>query len=94
MALKILRSEVPRKVVSCAHDLCEHPAICRVKLEAGWADLCRHHYDFHAQRQANEFCAANGLITLEQKRAYCLEKARVFGFAGRAAIKKILDKAA
>lgn len=94
MALKSSKHEAPLRTVACAHDLCPHSAIVRLKLEHGWACVCRHHYDFHAQRQANEFCVANGLQTLEQKRAYCLEKARAFGFSGREAMKKIMKKAA
>ncbi len=94
MAFKKSQSSAPARIISCAHDLCEHPAIARLKLEHGWVCLCRHHYDFHAQRRANEFCAANGLQTVDQKRAYCLEKARSFGFAGREAMKKVMEKAA
>lgn len=93
MALKSSKYE-PLRTVACAHDLCSDPAIARLKLEHGWACVCRHHYDFHAQRQANEFCAANGLQTFAEKRAFCLEKARAFGHAGRAAMKRILEKAA
>jgi hypothetical protein len=94
MALKSSKQEAPLRTLPCAHDLCPNPAMVRLKLEHGWVCLCRHHYDFHAQRQANEFCAKNGLLTLEQKRGYCLEKARAFGYAGRAAMQKIMKKAA
>lgn len=78
----------PRPSVPCAHDLCPQPALVRVKLEQGWANLCRKHYEYHAQRQANEFCIANGLETLEQKRAYCMEKSKMFGQAGKALLEK------
>jgi hypothetical protein len=80
MAFKKSQQEpATRSHIQCAHDLCAHSAILRLKLPTGWANLCRHHYDFHAQREADKFCAENGLITLEQKRAFCLQKMLMFG---------------
>jgi len=93
MALKSAKPEVSPPV-PCAHDLCPHNAILRLKLEHGWANLCRKHYEFHAQRAAKEFCAKNGLESVEQMRTYCMEKARLFGHAGREAFAKVMDEAA
>ena len=57
-----------RATVPCAHDGCGDPAILSKKLPTGIANLCRKHYEFHTQQEANEFCKANGLGTREQKR--------------------------
>jgi hypothetical protein len=29
----------------CAHQECVIPALCRVKTETGWADVCMRHYE-------------------------------------------------
>lgn len=60
--------------VACAHTNCPHPAIVNLKLLTGWTMLCRGHYEFQAQREANEFCGRNGLLTREQKHAFCKAK--------------------
>lgn len=60
--------------VACAHTNCPHAAIVRLQLKTGWASLCRGHYEFHVQQEANEFCARSGLVTREQKYAFCKAK--------------------
>lgn len=95
MALRSAKQHVPEvRVIPCAHELCQHSAICKVKLEQGWANLCRKHYDYHALRKAKEFCIENGLETADQMRAYCREKSKLFGQAGKNAFQKVMDKAA
>ncbi len=79
MALKSSKVEAPAKVYQCAHDLCNGNAIYRIKLPTGWGNVCRKHYDFHAQQEANKFCADSGLDAFEKKRSYCLQKMLMFG---------------
>jgi len=77
-----VRSATEREVapsVPCAHDVCTDPAIIRQKLASGWANLCRHHHDFHHLRQAQAFCKAKGLETVAQKQAWIKERAGSLG---------------
>ena len=60
-----------RVVAHCAHDLCDHPAICSIYLKTGRANMCRFHYDQHFKIQADRNNHANGLHTVEQMRSYC-----------------------
>lgn len=60
--------------VPCVHESCASDAILSQRLPTGWANLCRHHYEFHHQRQADAFCAERGLVTVEQKQAWIKEK--------------------
>lgn len=64
---------VPR--IACAYDLCLHPAIVRMNS----ANLCRMHYDFQAERDAELFCDAQGLKTVVERRAWCAERIHSFG---------------
>jgi len=59
-----------RVTIPCAHDGCPDPAVLNKKLQTGIANLCRKHYEFHTQQEANEFCRARGLVTREQKFAW------------------------
>lgn len=63
--------------VRCAHDICTKTAVTRLPLKTGWANLCLVHYERHIQEGADEFCRDNGLVTVEQKIAYC--KAKIGG---------------
>lgn len=69
---------VPGPRVSCAYDLCLNPAMARVNS----ANLCRVHYDFQAERDAELFCDAQGLITVEDKREWCRKHMKTFGRTG------------
>lgn len=62
----------PRVPVQCAHYDCPDDATIRVRTATGWANLCRGHYDLHWQREADAFCKAAGLNTIEQKRWFCM----------------------
>jgi hypothetical protein len=37
----------------------------------GLANVCASHYSFLAQREAELFCDAQGLVSVDDKRAYC-----------------------
>jgi len=54
------------------------PAIVRMAAPTGWANLCRMHYDFEAERDAELFCDAQNLKTVFEKRAWVREKMGVF----------------
>ena len=63
----------PRPPMACGHTGCPHPAVTVLKIQ-GWTYLCKAHYEFHVQREADEFCRANNLITKQDKIAYIHEK--------------------
>lgn len=67
------RIEEHRELVPCGHTGCMNPSITVKKLK-GWTPLCRAHYEFHIQQEANEFCRANDLTTREKQLAYIREK--------------------
>lgn len=72
-----MRSATERELapaVRCAHDICDSPAIVRIKLDTGLANLCRTHYDSHAQRAADAFCRSQQLETTEQKQTWLKDK--------------------
>ena len=68
--------QLPAYRVHCAHADCAAPAICRIKVPTGWANLCDAHYDQHFLNQGNATCDRLGLDTPAKKRQYVLEKAR------------------
>ena len=54
--------EAPFKVqsfVPCAHDDCDFPSVCSVKIGLASAALCMKHYVAHFQKKADAFCEAN-----------------------------------
>jgi hypothetical protein len=65
--------------VQCAHGGCPTDATIRLKLRTGWADLCRHHYEFHIQQEADEFNRAHEFTTREEQREFFKEKLAGFG---------------
>lgn len=67
----------PRPSVSCAYELCMRGAIVRL----GPSNLCKAHYAFKFEAEAEEFCDRMGLRTITEKRAWCAEKMRGFGKA-------------
>jgi len=68
-----------RESVPCAHQDCPREAILSKRLAAGWANLCRGHYEHHVQLEADEFCRASGLTTRPKQYAYAKDKLAGFG---------------
>ena len=66
--------EKPR--AKCCHDLCISNAICKIKTVTGWANVCERHYLSHFQKQADDYCAEHGIVTLAQKRKFVRDKAK------------------
>ena len=64
------------RAVVCAHEDCRTPAILRIKVPTGWANLCDAHYDQHFLNQGKATCERLGLDTVAKQRAYFLEKSR------------------
>ena len=61
-------------IVECAHAECNFPAMARIKVRTGMANLCRMHYDRHFQVLADSANRERGLTTVDQMRAWCKEK--------------------
>lgn len=64
--------------VSCAYDLCALPALACMRKPTGWANVCRMHYDFEAEREGELFCDAQGLKSTADKRAWVAKKMGTF----------------
>lgn len=59
-----------RNIVDCAHEGCNSPAICKIKVSTtAWANLCDYHYNDHFTKKAKASCDAKGLTTTPQLRA-------------------------
>jgi hypothetical protein len=67
-----IREERPK--IDCAHTQCPYPGDVDLKLKTGWAHLCKSHYEFHIQQQADDFCKANDLTTRAAQLAFIREK--------------------
>ena len=50
---------------------CVDPARVRVRTAAGWQNLCHKCNDRLIQAEAEDYCKAHGLDTLEKQKAYC-----------------------
>jgi len=50
-----------------------------VQAQTGLANVCASHYSFLAQREAELHCDAQGLVSIEDKRAYCRVMMSGFG---------------
>ena len=48
--------------IPCAWHACSYPAVCRLKLPTGWANLCSSHYDSHWRDVARDYCEDHGLL--------------------------------
>jgi hypothetical protein len=62
--------ETPR--AACAFDGCIDPALSRVSVPTGWANLCPFHYDVHFARVARDATQQMGLKSLQQVRAFAM----------------------
>lgn len=71
--------ELPRLSVQCAYEGCKTPAICREKLETGWANLCEAHMLKEHTKRAVKWCESQGLYTRDQKIEYCRKMAKKMG---------------
>lgn len=71
--------------IQCAYEPCSRPAVTRLRLKAGWENLCLHHYDRHFQQEADDFCRSQNLHTQEEKMAWI--KARI-GLVGNPKIER------
>ena len=56
--------------IECAHESCQYRAIVKIHTLAGWANLCRFHYDQHYTDAARKRCELLGLNTVAQKREW------------------------
>ena len=56
--------------IPCAYEPCTRQAVTRLRLKAGWENLCIHHYDRYFQQEADDFCRAQGLTTQAEKMAW------------------------
>lgn len=72
-----------RVSIACAHEGCSEPAMVSNKLKTGWATLCKNHYMFHTQREANDFCKANDLLTRERQVDFIRAKMKNSKLLGR-----------
>lgn len=55
---------------------CLITAICKIKVDGVWKNVCERCYLAHFQKQADDYRESQGIITLEQKRQYVRDKAR------------------
>jgi len=79
------RREQPRPQaapIACDFESCGEAAIARVPGVAGMANVCKQHYSFLAQREAELFCDAQGLSSAADKLAFCRVKMKEFGRGG------------
>lgn len=58
------------QTVKCCYDVCFLGAKVKIKTKTGWANMCLRHYDEYHQQQSEDYCAALGLNTTEQRRAW------------------------
>src|SRR5215471_16994344 len=76
------RRERPRPSLApipCSFTGCTSSAVARVQAQTGLANVCASHYSFLAQREAELHCDAQGLVSIEDKRAYCRVMMSGFG---------------
>lgn len=64
--------------VPCAHDGCGIAAMCKIKTETGWANLCWQHYDAHFAEQGRKNSERLGLKTGAEHRAWMRENMKKF----------------
>lgn len=77
-AQKALETPLEKRVIYCDTVGCEQQAFNRV----GDRNLCASCVGLKRHAEAEAYCSAQGLDTIEKKRAYCLRLSRSFGRGG------------